>query len=326
MGLNFNFVNDLFFQQDLPNHLVCVFDRGNQLLYHNRALGNYFRYKAISFDGLLNQLRSLLPSYFAPSYFSNPEYCAETIQWERSQTRLIMFPLSRDTFALRLVPDNGFPDYSQLMRFFLHNMRTPLSTAVMALNNMKFFLQNHSSSSETDFSEFIDTADEALKEALFPLDTVHTLIRNRGAQMQNANLPLLIEDLFSTLWMRCQVSINSSPEIRTISMDEQVLSLALRLLFYFLEKICQPDDHLRINLNESNSGLRLEFLLQNEMESAPFFFIDYYSLPDHQKYLLAGCELLLYQYDAHMRGFINVQDRKLHLIIHYSSEVQKKNE
>ena len=322
-----DFFAGIFFTEDLPNQLICVHDSRDQIVFQNRAFRNYLANASLPFKDFISQTNQTLA-------ISDPVQATDNRNFMQAEMTCSGFKafaqsaiLGEEHRFIKINIQNGFPALSRLIRYFLHDMRTPLSTAVMAVSNMNFILGNESDALSQEITEFTTTAQEALDEIRFPLDTIHQLARGLSRHHHETNLVMLLESFLTTTALRIQFDNRLGDMRPLINIDQGILSLALRYLFLFCEQIA-PDSPLQFQL--SKSGSHILFIIKNQLKKKDAGmksvqpFINYHVLKEKIKKILAAIEMLLYPHDASISGTIDPNSSQFSLVIRFLEEFSAK--
>lgn len=226
---------------------------------------------------------------------------------------------------LHLFPHNKRPDTEAILRRLMHDVRTPLSTALMALSNLDFILEEESAPvAEEDYSpkEFTDSATQALEEIKENLEIISSIIKKKKDSLQQVDFVALLE----TVELPASAKTNIEPGQLRLPLYLKAVKKAINLLIKIFKNISPAAQPLNLHLdyNKESRSYRLE-LTNVPPGKSQFNFLKplpYAHLPENIQIQLAIAEHILFKNNMILTGKIYPETHIFHLIIFIPTEEQ----
>jgi len=187
---------DIFFKQGDSLQPFAVTDVSGNILFANDAFTVLLKF-ASQEPSLFSFLDAVGLRDFFKHYLHNPGSRQQPLAADANSYTLSLCPCG-PYHLLKLTAQNHRPQTETLLRRLLHDIRTPLSTALMAVNNLDFILDAPSGLElNADYSpkEFTGSASKALQEIKEQLDMVSILSKRKETSVKQSNVIALLESL-----------------------------------------------------------------------------------------------------------------------------------
>ncbi len=316
------FENILFEACD-PMHYFAVVDGSGNIRSASDAMRLLLNFTSADHTiySFLDEIR--LADFFR-SYLQNPQLTHQSLSPEKESYVLTACPLGLN-HLITLLPRNGRPSTEAVLRRLMHDVRTPLSTALMAVSNLDFILEEESGPAEdADYSpkEFTGSAAKALQEIKEKLDIISILTKMKKDVIKQTDFIAVLDALFLPALANKKIELKHL----MLHIHLKAVKTALELITELFQRLSPPGQPLNIRLKPNKNKRCYMLEITNLPEDKSHFDIvqplPYANLTENVQIQLALAEHILFKNNMLMTGKIHPESHIFNLIIFIPTEEQ----